>query len=243
MCGRFTYLFTWPELHRLLSLARWPQAELSLRFNVAPTQDAPVVRTGADGAREGALLRWGLVPFWAEDLSIGNRLINARGESARRKPSFRAAFAHRRCVVPVSGFFEWQKVEGSTRKRPYWLGREDRGVLLLAGLWERWDKGDAPLETFTILTTDANEVVSPIHNRMPVVLDTGDVGAWLDPAHDDLDGLEALLRPASPKGWSTVAITTRVNSPRVDDPSVLLPAEEAEPRKSSPERGLWGEEA
>lgn len=246
MCGRFTYLFTWGELHRLLSLSALPAGALSPRYNVAPTQEAPVVRAG-EGGREGVMLRWGLVPFWAEDPSIGNRLINARGESARSKPAFRAAFARRRCVVPVSGFYEWQKMEGSTRKRPHWIGLADRGILLFAGLWERWDKGDAPLESFTILTTDANALVAPIHHRMPVVLAPSDVEAWLDPANEDLDGLEALVRPAASEGMATMAISTRVNNPRVDDPSVLAAGETdksgEKSHKPRREPGLWEEEA
>jgi len=233
MCGRFTYLFTWRQLHDLMQLSIWPQDELAARYNVAPTQPAPVVRPGQDGGREGAMLRWGLVPFWADDPSIGGRLINARADGVRTKPSFRAAFAKRRCLVPISGFYEWQAVEGSRRKQPFWIGRKDRQPFALAGLWERNDKAGPALETFTIITTDANALLRPLHDRMPVILDPARQGEWLDSA-TGLDKAEGLLVPHSGRGFEAYAIGTRVNSPKNDDPSLVEPVGPA-----SAEGALW----
>jgi putative SOS response-associated peptidase YedK len=157
---------------------------LRKRFNIAPTQDAPIVRAAKDGGRELAMARWGLVPFWAKELSIGTRMINARCEGVETKPAFKAAIEKRRCIVPATGFFEWQGVAG--RKQPFAITLPDRHVFGFAGLWERWKPpgGGDPVETFTIVTTDANEAVAPIHDRMPVILPQGSEEMWLhgDPA-------------------------------------------------------------
>lgn len=245
MCGRFTYLYTWKQLHKLLSLDRWPPDELGPRYNVAPTQLAPVVRVGADGVREGVMMKWGLVPQWADDPAIGNRLINARSESVRDKPAFRQAFASRRCLVPVSGFYEWRKTPGGAKKQPYWIGRTDRQPMYFAALWERWDKGGIPLETFTVLTTGANALVASIHDRMPVALAPALHERWLDPKNTDLDGLQAMLRPADPAGMETTPVSSRVNSPRFDDSSLLSPAPPDSPHEHAPQEqsGLWPESA
>lgn len=251
MCGRFTYLYTWKQLHRLLSLAHTPPDELGARYNVVPTQVAPVVRLGADGQREGVMLRWGLVPSWAGDSSIGNQLINARGETVRTKPAFRAAFAARRCLVPISGFYEWKKLSGGgggaggagrAKKQPHWIGREDRQPLYLAGLWERWEKGGAPLETFTIITTEANALVAPLHDRMPVMIPPEAHEAWLDP-RTGLDAVEAMLRPADPGAMEVYPVSARMNSPRVDDASLVTPAEALDENPPAKQGGLWAEDA
>ncbi|MCL4743210.1 MAG: SOS response-associated peptidase [Phycisphaerales bacterium] len=222
MCGRYTYLFKWKQLHRLMELLSWPVEELSPRYNVAPTQPAPVVRLG-EGGRIGAMLRWGLVPSWADDPSIGGRMINARAETAAQKPAFRSAFARRRCLVPISGFYEWRAVEGRKAKQPYWIGRADREPFALAGLWERWEKRGEPVETFTILTTAANDLLRPIHDRMPAVVERDDYGVWLGERDADPAALTSLLDSRPWEGFEAVAIGTRVNSPRNDDPAVLEP--------------------
>jgi putative SOS response-associated peptidase YedK len=147
------------------------------RFNIAPTQDAPVIRM-VGGAREAAMLRWGLVPAWAKELKAGTRMINARCEGIEAKPAFRDAVQARRCVVPASGFFEWQAVAG--RKQPWAVTLPGRELIAFAGLWERWrPSGGEPVETFTIVTTDANEQVARIHDRMPVILPREAIDAWL----------------------------------------------------------------
>jgi putative SOS response-associated peptidase YedK len=192
------------------------------RFNIAPTQEAPVVRVNGAGEREVAMLRCGLVPFWASDPSIGNRMINARAETLAEKPSFRGAFRSRRCVIPATGFFEWKGEPG--RKQPYAITAADQPLFAIAGLWERWqDKSqpDAPaVETFTIITTDANEAVAAIHDRMPVILPADRVRDWLTapPA-----AAQALLAPYA--GPITVrAVSKQVGNPRNDTPEVLADA-------------------
>ena len=221
MCGRFTYRFTWQQLHQLMNLVDWPGEELAARYNVAPTQVAPVVRARDDGGRAGAMLTWGLVPFWAKDISIGQKMINARADGVASKPAFRAAFAKRRCLVPISGFYEWQKLGDGKRKQPFIIERVDQQPFVLAGLWERWSKGDSPLETFAIITTEPNALLEPIHDRMPVILDAGDFDRWLDPDGVEVEELQRLLRPADPVGFRTRPISTLVNSPKNDDASIL----------------------
>ena len=148
------------------------------RFNIAPTQQAPVVRAAQDGGREVAMLRWGLVPPWAKDVAVGNRMINARSEGVDSKPAFRAAVRERRCLVPASGFFEWKGVPG--RKQPFAITLPDRPLFAFAGLWETWrSREGASVETFTIVTTEANDAVAAIHDRMPVILPREAEAAWL----------------------------------------------------------------
>ncbi len=161
------------------------------RFNIAPTQEAPVVRVSKDGAREMAMLRWGLVPAWSKDIGVGTKMINARGESVAEKPAFRDAMAQRRCLVPASGFFEWRGMPG--RKQPFAITVPDRPLFAFAGLWERWRPRDGePVETFTIVTTDANDAVAPVHDRMPVILPKETEDAWL---RGEVTDASALLKP------------------------------------------------
>ncbi len=167
---------------------------LRKRFNIAPTQDAPIVRAAKGGGRELALARWGLVPSWAKDLSVGTKMINARCEGVEAKPAFKAAIGKRRCIVPATGFFEWKGVAG--RKQPFAITLPERHVFGFAGLWERWKPaagGDA-VETFTIVTTDANEAVAEIHDRMPVILAQEAEETWL---HGDAVEACKLLTPYS----------------------------------------------
>lgn len=190
------------------------------RFNVAPTQVVPVVRTTALGDREWAPCRWGLIPSWAKDLSIGARMINARSETAADKPSFRKALASRRCLVPTDGFFEWVKtVEG---KQPYHIRFIDRRPFALGGLWERWHQpsGEA-LDSFTILTTTPNSVAAPIHARMPVILASETWDEWLGETPLSPDRRETLFSPHSADGMEAVSVSKRVNSPANDDPGCL----------------------
>ena len=189
MCGRFTQRYTWPEVHAYLNLLG-PPRNLRPRYNVAPGQDVAAVRVDEDGRRL-AMLRWGLIPGWARDAGIGYRLINARAETASTKPAFRAAWRARRCLIPVDGFYEWTR-EGSVRQ-PWLIGVKDGRLFAFAGLWERWTvregsalKGSLTefgpgdiIETCTILTTEANEAVAPVHDRMPVILPPDLFGPWL----------------------------------------------------------------
>lgn len=229
MCGRYTLTVPADQIAEVFELPGMP-AGYHPRYNIAPTQDAPVIRVleEAGGARRCDLLRWGLVPFWADDPAIGNKLINARAESAATKPSFRDGFRKRRCLVVTDGFYEWRKEGGG--KQPYWIHRPDGRPFAFAGLWSRWDKGTGegqpPLETFTILTRDALPEVAEIHPRMPVILAREDHDAWLDPGVQDPDLLAPLLQRPVGSGLELRRVSRRVNSPANDDPEVLQEATE-----------------
>jgi len=218
MCGRFTLRASSRAVAQEFGLADQP--ELFPHFNVAPTQQVAVVRQRADdGGKELAFLRWGLIPAWADDPSIGNRLINARSETAATKPSFRRAFRSRRCLVVADGYYEWQKVDG--RKQPYFIGLQGDRPFGLAGLWERWEKHGEPVESCTILTTDANELMQPIHERMPVIVPADQYDLWLDPRFGDTVKLGKLLRPYSSKEMVSYWVSTLVNNPRNDVPQCV----------------------
>ncbi len=224
MCGRFTHLFTWKELHRLMRLSTFPDQELAPRYNVAPTQNAPVVLVDPERRRVGAAFRWGLIPFWSRDQAIGNRLINARSEGVEAKPSFREAVRRRRCLVPISGFYEWQKREASNRKQPYYIRPASGEVFCLAGLWESWNSPDARVfRSFTILTTTPNELMAPIHDRMPVILPESEHDLWLDRGITDPARVLPLLRPCPSGDMTCYPVSTRVNAPANDSPDCISP--------------------
>lgn len=189
---RFDLFASADELAERFQLAETPP--LDARYNIAPTQLVAAVRSTSTG-REPALLRWGLIPSWSSDPAIGNKLLNARSEAVSDKPSFRSAVKQRRCLIPASGFHKWQKV-GAGRKQPYFIRPRDGGPLALAGLWERWnDPQGEKVETCTILTTAANELMRPLHDRMPVIDGTEADGVRLDP-HAPADALCALFIPS-----------------------------------------------
>ncbi len=223
MCGRFTQTRPWAELVLLYRITEIPvPASLRPRYNIAPTQDVPVVRPIGDGGdRELLLMRWGLVPFWAKSIDIGARLINARAETVRDKPAFRTAFKQRRCLVVADGFYEWQK-QTKGPKQPYLVSLADDRPFAFAGLWEEWaPPGGQKLETCTIVTTTANATVAPIHDRMPVILDAGDFDAWLDRGRPPAAAL-SLMRPYR-GAMRTVAVSRRVNRVGNDDPGCVEP--------------------
>jgi putative SOS response-associated peptidase YedK len=200
------------------------QPALFPRYNIAPSQPVAVVRQAADGTRELVKLRWGLVPSWAKDVSVGNQLINARSETAATKPAFRAAMRQRRCLVPTDGFYEWKKV--GKQKQPYFIRRADDKPFAFAGLWERWSDAEGrPLETCTILTTDANDVLRPLHERMPVIVEPADYSAWLDPARTDPDQFRPLFASLTSEQLISSPVSTHVNSPANDDAECLAPEE------------------
>lgn len=204
-----------------------PEATLPLRYNVAPTQSAPVVLHGVDeGGPVLRFLRWGLIPSWAKDPAIANSLVNARAEGLDAKPSFRSAFKHRRCVVPVSGFFEWQATPGRRVKQPlYFTPATGDDPWLLAGLWESWRSPDGgPVETFTIITTNANALMAPIHDRMPVILEPDAAREWIAPASPASwlpDRLKELLVPCSPGRMHFQPVSRVVSSPKNDTPECI----------------------
>lgn len=228
MCDRFTHRLTWTQIVELYGLLGVEPVHLEPRCNVAPSQRAPIIRRAQDGHRQLAMLRWGLIPAWAKDTAISYKTINARAETVATAPSFRAAFKVRRCIVPASGFYEWQK--DGTRKQPYLIEADDESPLSFAGLWERWEHGPEPIETFTIITTEPNELLAPIHNRMPVILAPEDFDVWLEPKESPI--AQALLRPYPAELMRAVPVSTRVNSPKNDDPAVL--------ESVSAKRGLGG---
>jgi putative SOS response-associated peptidase YedK len=183
------------------------------RYNIAPTQAVPIVRQTPAGKRECVFARWGLIPSWAADPKIGYSLINARSEGVDKKPSFRAAFKQRRCLVVSSGFYEWQKIT-TKKKQPYYFQLKGGDVFGFAGLWESWHGPDGELETCTILTTDANELVEPVHDRMPVIMPKEVHAAWLDPGTKKADELLVMLRPFDPDAMEAWPVSTFVNSPK-----------------------------
>ena len=226
MCGRFAFYSAREAMPALFGLESAPAVEP--RFNIAPTQHVAVIRQTPDSGRTLAMLRWGLVPFWAKDLAIGNRLINARAETAAEKPAFRAAWRRRRCLVPADGFYEWKAGPGG--KRPYFISAESGEPFAMAGLWEHWEPkaegaDETPVETFTILTTAPTEFMSALHNRMPVILGPESAEDWL--AGGPLPGGDgSRTDPAvALRAWP---VSRRVNSPRNEDSSLIEPAPEAD---------------
>jgi putative SOS response-associated peptidase YedK len=221
MCGRYSQTTSIEELNRLFGVTE--RVNLPPRYNIAPTQDAPVVRLDKEGARQLLQMRWGLIPFWAKDQKIGNRLINARAESVATNASFRDAFKARHCLVAADGFYEWSNEGG--KKRPWRITLADGGPFAFAGLWERWrDAAGAWIRSFTILTTDANALVKPIHDRMPVILDPKDHEAWL--SGRDSKAQAALLRPFPAEAMRAYRVNPIVNNARVDEPACIEPLAE-----------------
>ncbi|MFA6162195.1 MAG: SOS response-associated peptidase [Methylobacter sp.] len=214
MCGRFA-LYSDP-----FTLARRFEAEalpeLRPRYNIAPTQNIPIVRE-EEGKRRFALARWGLIPHWAKDMKIGYHTINARAETVAEKPAFRNAYKHRRCMIPADGYFEWQVVPDSKTKQPWFIALQDREPMAFAGLWERWRSPEGEeLESCSIIVTDANKIMRPIHDRMPVILAPEDWDAWLETDAKDAGSLQILLKPYPAEGMAAWPVSTKVNSPRND---------------------------
>ena len=226
MCGRFTLASKVSELHELIDFdpENMP-AELSARFNIAPTQQILAFRTDKNSLHPvPASLKWGLVPFWAEDTKIGSRMINARSETVAEKPSFRAAFKYRRCIIPVDGFYEWRKLSDTGTKIPWWIHRPARKPFALAGLWESWDKdGTGPLETCTILTTHANSFMEMLHDRMPVIIEKENIPKWLHTPPEQASELTQLFEPVPDDFLEAWPVSTRVNSPSAETPELIVP--------------------
>jgi putative SOS response-associated peptidase YedK len=214
MCGRYA-LHASPEVIALqFGLGSVPS--LSPRYNIAPTTRVLIVRDDG-GGRGAAMVKWGLVPRWAKDPSVGARMNNARAETVAEKPSFRDAFRRRRCLIPASGFYEWKLEHGL--KQPYYFRPAAGGLLAFAGLWERWEGPGGPLETCAVLTTEANAVMAPIHERMPVILDPSSCGDWLS----GNGPLQPLLVPCPPAVLSVHRVSRAVNDARRDDPGLVDP--------------------
>jgi len=218
MCGRFNLSENPRTIARHFGLADVP--DLRPRYNVAPSQPVAVVGLKPGGVARGlVLMRWGLVPRWAGS-DDGPKPINARAETVLDRPTFRDSFRQRRCLIPASGFYEWRKAGG--RKQPYHVRRRDGLPLAFAGLWDRWDGPNGPLFTCCIITTAANDLVKPLHDRMPAILGPEDFARWLDPVARP-DQLLPLLRPCSSDVLEAVPVGTAVNSPKNDGPECLGP--------------------
>lgn len=223
MCGRFTLSSPADVLEEYFELDSTPQ-DLIPRYNIAPTQPVAIIRQIEGLGRHLDRVRWGLIPSWSKDPAIGNRLINARAETVAEKPSFRAAFKRRRCLVPTDGFYEWKAVHGN--KQPYWIGLQDRPPLGLAGLWEHWEDPDSGehIETCTIITTQANCQMQDIHQRMPVILPKSAYAAWLSP-DSSLACLQGLLVPYPESTLISYPVSRSLNNPQNDVQDLLLPVD------------------
>jgi putative SOS response-associated peptidase YedK len=210
MCGRFTQRQPTAKLGKEFGVEEVPEVEA--RYNIAPTQEVLGVYESPDG-REMTFYKWGLIPSWAKDTSMGTRLINARSETVTEKPAFRQAFKQRRCIIPTDGFYEWQRTEA--RKQPFFFRMHDERPFGFAGLWEHWEgEGDQIINSCTILTTEANEVLRPVHDRMPVILHPEDYELWLDTDVRKLDLVKEVMKPYPAREMVGYPVSISINSPR-----------------------------
>lgn len=228
MCGRYSLTTQREDLARALDLPLDAVLDpLAPRYNIAPTQPVPVLVN--DGGTRMVLRRWGLVPDWARDPAIGNRLINARRETLADKPSFRDSFLRKRCLVIADGFYEWHEARKGNPKVPYYIRMRDHSPFTFAGLWSRWRARDGEdLLTCAIVTGEPNELVRSVHDRMPVILPAERRNAWLDPELRDERKLAALLDTLDAGAMEMTPVSRHVNSPEHDDPECIRPVEEPE---------------
>ncbi|MCA9077100.1 MAG: SOS response-associated peptidase [Planctomycetaceae bacterium] len=223
MCGRYTLrarLNQLLQLYRVNSSLNWEP-----RYNIAPSQQVMAIRNQPDGRnREAVLLRWGLIPPWADDPRIGYKMINARAETIAEKPSFKHALKRRRCLIITDGYYEWRK-EGTT-KQPYFIHMSDESLFVFAGLWEHWKKEDPPIDSCTIITTSPNELMAPLHNRMPVILPPDSAETWLDPDIEGPELLTTLLQPYPEDTLEAYPVSTLVNSPKHESSDCVEPLDD-----------------
>ena len=246
MCARYTLRCGAAAVGSLFDLDE--VLEFAPRYNIAPTQDVPGVVANAHGTRVLRTYRWGLIPRWADDLGIGQRMINARSESLQERPAFRDAFRQRRCLLPADGFYEWVEeevaravpsdpqaslfgdaqepavIKTTVVKQPYHIRRLDGRPFAFAGLWDAWTSPEGhAVESCTVVTTEPNDLLRPIHDRMPVILSPDAFDLWLDPEFEEAEALNALLVPCDPEGWEANAVSPMVGNPRNEDPRCLDP--------------------
>ncbi|WP_441250326.1 SOS response-associated peptidase [Kitasatospora sp. McL0602] len=239
MCGRFASTTKPEDLVEIFGVEQWDTTEtIAPSWNVAPTDPAYVVlerapKGGPEPVRQLRVLRWGLVPAWSRTAETAVKMINARADTVHEKPAYRQAFAARRCLIPIDGYYEWQTIptgKGKPRKQPYFVSRADGGVLALAGLYEFWrdrtrptDDPGAWLVTCTVVTTEAEPLLAPIHERMPLFLDRGAHDAWLDPARTEPEELRSLLAAPPPGALQAVPVSPAVGNIRNNGPELLRP--------------------
>lgn len=237
MCGR--YVLKQKDLHAVLKkLGLDAPRDFDSRYNIAPSTRIPAVRTsGSANQREAAALQWGLVPHWAKDAKSGAALANARAEGIAAKPAFRDAFRQRRCVVPASGFYEWQTI--GRLKQPWYFQLRDEEPFVFAGLWESWHSADGvELQTCSLITTTPNDVIRPLHDRMPVILRGSVIDRWLDPTVREPAQLEPLLVPVAAETIQATSVSPRVSNVRNEGPECLEPAAPLPAASSSPQLSL-----
>lgn len=216
MCGRFNLTASGQEITEHFELKKVPRHEVL--FNIPPGQKILNVVQLEDSSRKGVYLHWGLIPSWSKDRKISSHLINARGETLREKPSFRSAFKKRRCLIPATGFYEWRKTESG--KQPYHIHKPGNSIFAFAGLWEHWENQGETVYSCTIITTEANELMQPIHDRMPVVIDVENYSLWLDKKSNPVE-LQQLLESRMYNKFQTTRISTYVNNPANNDADCL----------------------
>ncbi|MBV6625779.1 MAG: SOS response-associated peptidase [Rivularia sp. (in: Bacteria)] len=226
MCGRFTLIAEPERLKEIFEISDISNCEFEARYNIAPTQNVATVLSDSESEkRQCQLLRWGLIPSWSKDSKIGPRMINARAETLAEKPSFRSAFKRRRCLVLADGFYEWKNL--ANRKQPYYFQLQDKQPFAFAGLWEEWQSPEnEKINSCTIITTDANELLQPIHHRMPVILQQPDYQKWLDPHVRNTELLQELLHPLQSEKMTSYAVSIRVNNPNHNSLECIKPERE-----------------
>lgn len=223
MCGRFSLGVNLDDLIEAFPDFTFPP-ETEPRYNIAPTQNVMVVPNNTAG--HVSFFRWGLIPSWAKDPAIGNRMINARAETLGEKPSFRAAYLRRRCLILADGFYEWQAIPRSKTKQPMYVQLASKQPFAFAGLWELWRPDDTPILSCTIITTEPNALLAPIHNRMPVILPLEAYDLWLDPTEQKPAALNHLLKPYPADLMTAYPVSRLVNSPSNDVPACIIPSGE-----------------
>src|SRR5579872_7443719 len=230
MCNRFAFIASPEELELAMEQLGMTNsdnlkfARFAPRYNIAPTQQILIFRNAANEQREMAMLRWGLIPSWNRNPKPVP-LMNARAETAAEKPSFRQAFQQRRCIVPASGFFEWEHI-GKSTKKPYFFTKQRDGILPFAGLWDCWQSPEGPIESVTILTVEANELVRPLNDRMPAILPPEHIGPWLDNREKKADKLLPLLSSFPSDQMKCWTVSQRVNSVKAEGADLIEPVEE-----------------
>lgn len=226
MCGRFTLTAEPDTLKEIFEISDIDNSQLEPRYNIAPTQMvATVLYNYETEQRECQFLRWGLIPHWSKDSSGGAKMINARAETLAEKPSFRSAFKRRRCLVVADGFYEWKRLE--TKKQPYYFQLKNKQPFAFAGLWEEWHSPEnEKITSCTIVTTEANELLQPIHHRMPVIIQQSDYERWLDPQLQKTEPLQELLRSYEAENMSAHTVSIKVNNPKHSSPECIRPERE-----------------